>query len=138
MRAIDTGQPPATAPAGPALESWELAAVGPTWRPPLGEHVVAPVDGMLEVHADALVFRAREAVDAATSAPLVAVIPVSTVRAIGPLSPGNPGAGEWMPRWQRRLRSPGFVVGTEAGAWLFDGPHGPKRAEALSARFGIA
>ena len=52
--------------------------------------------------------------------------------------PGNQGAGGWMPGWQRRLRSPGFVVGTEAGAWLFDGPQGPKRAEALSARFGIA
>jgi len=120
------------------LESWELAAVGPTWRPPPGEHAVEPVDGVLEVHTDALVFRAREVVDVGTGAPVVAVIPAATMRAIGPLSPGSPGAGGWMPGWQRRLRSPGFVVGTEAGAWVFDGPHGPKRAEALSARFGIA
>ena len=58
--------------------------------------------------------------------------------AIGPLSPGNPGSGGWMPRWQRRWRSHGFVVGTDAGAWVFDGPAGPKRADALSRRFGLA
>jgi hypothetical protein len=138
VRAVDVGDPPGPPPDGPVLESWELAAVGPTWRPPPGEHAVAPVEGVLEVQTDALVFRARQAVDTATGSPLVAVIPVVTVRAIGPLSPGNPGSGAWMPRWQRRLRSPGFVVGTEAGAWVFDGPHGPKRADALSRRFGIA
>ena len=32
---------------------------------------------------------AREAVDAGTVAPLVAVIPLATIREIGPLSPGN-------------------------------------------------
>ena len=125
-------------PAGQALDTWELAAVGPTWRPGPGEDGVAAVDGVLEVHGDALVFRARDAVDAATGSPLVAVIPAATIRAIGPLSPGSPGAGGWLPGWQRRLRSPGFVVGTDAGAWMFDGPHGPKRADALSERFGIA
>jgi hypothetical protein len=138
VRAVDVGDRPGAPPDGPVLESWELAAVGPTWRPPPGEHAVEPVDGVLEVHTDALVFRAREVVDVGTGAPVVAVIPAATMRAIGPLSPGSPGAGGWMPGWQRRLRSPGFVVGTEAGAWVFDGPHGPKRAEALSARFGIA
>ena len=138
MRAVDVGDLPPAPPGGPVLESWELAAVGPTWRPPPGEHAVGPVDGVLEIHSDALVFRARDAIDAATGAPLVAVIPASTMRAIGPLSPGSPGTGEWMPGWQRRLRSPGFVVGTEAGAWVFDGPGGPKRAAALSSRFGIA
>ncbi len=138
MRAVDTGERPATPPDGPVLERWELAAVGPTWRPPPGEHAVLPVEGVLEVLTSALVFRAREAVDLVTGAPLVAVIPVSAMRAIGPLSPGSPGSGGWMPGWQRRLRSPGFVVGTSAGAWVFDGPHGPKRAAALSARFGIA
>jgi hypothetical protein len=137
MRAVETGAPPMPPPDGPALESWELAAIGPSWRPPPGEHTVAPVDGVLEVHGDALVFRAREAIDVATGTPLVAVIPASAMRAIGPLSPGDPGAGGWMPKWQRRLRSPGFVVATEAGAWVFDGPQGPKRAQVLSSRFGI-
>jgi hypothetical protein len=138
MRTVDTGVPPGTPPDGPVLESWELAAVGPSWRPALGEDVVEPVDGVLEIHTDALVFRARAAVDAGTGSPLVAVIPAATIRAIGPLSPGDPGAGGWMPKWQRRLRSPGFVVGTDAGAWVFDGPEGPKRARALSNRFGVA
>jgi hypothetical protein len=138
MRAVDVGGRPAEPPGGPVLERWSLAAVGPEWRPPPGERAVEPVDGELEVHTDALVFRARDAADIATGAPIVAVIPVASVRAIGPLSPGNPGTGGWMPGWQRRVRSPGFVVGTDAGAWVFDGPHGPKRAEALSRRFGIA
>jgi hypothetical protein len=138
VRAVDAGDPQGTPPEGPVLESWEVAAVGPTWRPAPGEHAIEPADGVLEIHTDALVFRAREVVDARSGAPLVAVIPVATVRTIGPLSPGNPGTGGWMPRWQRRLRSPGFVVGTDAGAWVFDGPHGPKRAEVLSARLGIA
>ena len=65
------------------------------------------------------------------------VIPASGIRAIGPLTPGTPMVGGWMPKWQRRLRSPGFAVDTEAGGWVFDGPHGPKRADALSRRFGI-
>jgi hypothetical protein len=138
VRAVYTGVPPGTPPTGRPLETWELAAIGPTWHPEPGEHAVTPVDGVLEVHADGLVFRARDAADETTGSPLLAVIPVSTIRTIGPLSPGNPGTGGWMPGWQRRLRSPGFVVGTEAGGWVFDGPHGPKRADALSARFGIA
>ena len=83
MRAVDTGERAAAPPEGPVLESWELAAVGPTWRPPPGEHAVAPVEGVLEFFTSALVFRAREAVDAATGATLVAVIPASAIRAIG-------------------------------------------------------
>jgi hypothetical protein len=116
---------------GEPLERWEVAAVGPAWGPAPGEDFVRPVAGSLEVHADALVFRLAAGGDAE-------VIPASSIRAIGPLSPGNPGTGGWMPRWQRRLRSPGFAVDTEAGGWVFDGPHGPKRADALSRRFGIA
>jgi hypothetical protein len=138
MRAVETGVPLQPPPDGVAFETWELAAVGPTWLPGPGEDALSPVDGVLEVHSDALVFRASEAVVARTGEPLVAVIPASEMRAIGPLSPGDPGAGRWMPKWQRRLRSPGFVVATDAGAWVFDGPHGPKRAQALSDRFGVA
>jgi hypothetical protein len=115
---------------GEPLERWEVAAVGPAWGSAPGEDVVRPVAGSLEVHTDALVFRPAAGGDAE-------VIPASSIRAIGPLSPGNPGTGGWMPRWQRRLRSPGFAVDTEAGGWVFDGPHGPKRADALSRRFGI-
>jgi hypothetical protein len=137
MRAVDTGVAPAPPPDGVVLETWELAAVGPTWLPDPGESAVSPVSGTLEVHTDALVFRATDAIDAGTGAPLVAIIPASAMRAIGPLSPGDPVAGHWMPRWQRRLRSPGFVVGTDAGAWVFDGPDGPKRARLLSERFGV-
>ena len=138
MRVVVTGVPPGEPPAGPALDSWELAAIGPTWHPEPGQQAVTPVDGRLDVHADALVFQACDAIDERTGSPLVSVIPVASIRSIGPLSPGNPGSGGWMPRWQRRLRSPGFVVGTEAGAWLFDGPHGPRRAEILRERFGSA
>ena len=138
MRRVYTGVPPGAPPDGPVLERWELAAIGPSWHPELGRHTVEPVDGILEVHSDALVFHADDAIDDATGSPLVAVIPAPTVQAIGPLSPGNPGAGGWMPRWQRRWRSPGFAVGTEAGAWVFDGPAGAKRADALNRRFGVA
>lgn len=137
MRVVETGVPPQPPPGGVVLETWDLAAVGPTWLPDPGQGDLVPVDGVLEVQSDTLVFRASDAVDARTGKPLVAVIPASTMRAIGPLSPGDPGAGRWMPRWQRRLRSPGFVVGTDAGAWVFDGPQGPKRAQALSDRFGL-
>jgi hypothetical protein len=137
VRAVDVGDRPGAPPDGPVLESWELAAVGPSWRPPPGEHSLEPVDGVLEIHADALVFRAREVVDMGTGAPLVAVIPVATMRAIGPLTPGTPVVGGWMPKWQRRLRSPGFAVDTAAGGWVFDGPEGPKRARELTDRFGV-
>jgi hypothetical protein len=112
-------------------ERWEVAAVGPAWEPAPGEDFVRPVAGSLEVHGDALVFRPAAGGEAQ-------VIPASGIRAIGPLTPGTPMVGGWMPKWQRRLRSPGFAVDTEAGAWVFDGPHGPKRADALSRRFGIA
>jgi hypothetical protein len=137
MRAVDTGAPPVSPPDGPALESWRLAAAGPTWLPGPGEQEFAPVDGVLEVHTAALVFRASEAVDARSGEPVVAVIPASEMRSIGPLSPGDPVAGRWMPKWQRRMRSPGFAVATDAGAWVFAGPDGPKRARALSDRFGV-
>jgi hypothetical protein len=138
MREIDSGAPAGELPDGPPLERWELAAVGPTWRPPIGETTVYLVDGVLELHPDALVFRAREVVDSTTGSPLVGVIPATSIVTIGPLSPGSAGSGAWMPGWQQRFRSPGFVVGTDVGAWVFDGPKGPRRARELRERFGIA
>jgi hypothetical protein len=138
MRVVDSGAPAAARPDGPALEAWQVAAVGPTWRPAPGEKAVTTVDGVLEVLTDALVFRAHDALDTATSAPLVAVIPAATIRTVGPLSPGSAGSGGWMPGWQRRFRSPGFAVGTDMGAWVFDCPHGQRRAGALRDRFGLA
>jgi hypothetical protein len=127
-------------PAGEPLESWDVAAVGPDWRPAPGEADVPPVDGRLELYADALVFRAD---DAATRARLAQVIPGASVLDAGPLSPGSmltPSmpAGQWMPRALRRLRCPGFVVSTGAGAWAFDSPHGQRRARAVRERYGSA
>ena len=104
--------------------------MGPAWGPAPGENVVRPLPGALEVHADGLVFRADGASE-------TEAIPASQIRSIGPLSPGSPHVGDWMPKWQRRVRSPGFVVDTEVGAWVFDGPDGPKRARALSERYGV-
>jgi hypothetical protein len=138
MTSIDAGGPDGSVPSGPPLDRWELAVMGPSWRPPPGEFEVRPVPGSVEVHPDSLVFRALDVVDVATGSPVVAVIPATSIRTIGPLAPGSPGVGAWLPKWQRRLRSPGFVVGTDAGAWVFDGPDGPKRASALSQRFGVA
>ena len=117
--------------ADPVLEEWELAGVGPAWTPPPGAVEVSTVPGTLEVHTDRLVFRSHDGVHED-------VIAAGSIRAIGPLAPGSPNVGAWLPKWQRRLRSPGFVVDTEQGAWVFDGPHGPKRAQALSDRFGVA
>ncbi len=115
---------------GAVLETWELAAVGPAWPAPPGEVVVSPVPGVLEVHTDCLVFRSADG-------RYEDVIPAAGIRTVGPLSPDSPNVGGWMPNWQRRLRCPGFVVGTDAGAWVFDGPGGPKRARAIGERFGV-
>lgn len=116
---------------GEPYERWPVAAVGPAWGPAPGENVVRPVPGSLEIRPDGLVFHPEGAAEAEE-------IAASSIRSIGPLSPGSPHVGGWMPKWQRRLRSPGFVVDTDAGAWVFDGPDGPKRARALSDRFGVA
>jgi hypothetical protein len=35
----------------------------------------------------------------------------------------------------RRLRCPGFAVITTAGTWVFDAPHGVKRARAVRERY---
>jgi len=144
MREIETAAvAPATAPAGEPLEVWDVAAVGPEWRPPPDEAELPPVPGRLELYPGALVFRADDTVDRTTGEPLLSVVPAAAVTGAGPLSPGarvtsTELAGQWMPRPLRRLRCPGFIVSTSAGPWLFDCPHGVKRADEVSRRYAGA
>jgi hypothetical protein len=140
MRTLTGDGAAADLPSGAPVDTWELAAIGPRWAPAPGEQELAPVPGRLELHGDALVFRAADAVDASTGTGLVSVIPAGDVREAGPLSPGakvtpSLAAGSWMPAWQRRLRCPGFVVATSSGPWLFDGPEGKDRAATVAARY---
>jgi hypothetical protein len=141
MPEIETAAGTAPAPPqGPALEEWEVAAIGPDWRPTAGESELAPAQGRLALHDDALVFRADDVTDRATGAAVVAVIPAAAVTGAGPLSPGSrltpaTPAGQWMPAPLRRLRCPGFAVTTTAGTWVFDAPKGVKRAEAVRRRY---
>jgi hypothetical protein len=142
VREIDDTAPPPATPSDAPLETWEdVAAVGPSWRPAPGERDLRPVPGRLELHASVLVFRATEAVDRATGAPLAGVI--GDVQEAGPLSPGSlitptERAGLWMPGWMRRFRCPGFAVRTGTGSWIFDSPHGQQRAATVRARYGGA
>jgi hypothetical protein len=127
-------------PAGAPEDTWAVAAIGPEWRPPPGEAELAPVPGRLELHPDGLVFRAEDVMDATTGAVLVSVVPAGDIHAAGPLSPGTRAtpttlAGSWMPAWQRRLRPPGFLVSTSHGPWLFDAPHGRRRAGIIAERY---
>jgi hypothetical protein len=138
--AIERAGPAADAPAGEPLEVWEVAAVGPEWRPAAGEDDVPVAHGRLELHPDALVFRAEDVVDRATGAPVVEVIAADSVLDAGPLAPGSRltakrSAGEWMAAPLRRLRCPGFAVSTPSGGWAFDGPKGVKRAEEIRRRY---
>jgi hypothetical protein len=138
--AIARAEAPADAPAGEPLAVWELAAVGPAWRPAAGVDDVPVARGRLELHPDALVFRADDVVDRATGAPVVDVIAADSVLDAGPLAPGSRltstrSAGEWMAAPLRRLRCPGFAVSTAAGGWAFDGPKGVKRAEEIRRRY---
>ena len=142
MREVDRDAAAAAvaAPAGEPLDAWSVAAVGPQWRPPPDEMELRPVPGRLELYADALVFRADEAIDRRTREPVVDVIPAHTVTGAGPLSPGSRAtpselAGLWMPRPLRRFRCPGFVVSTSDGPWLFDCRHGERRAREASRRY---
>jgi hypothetical protein len=140
MRKIEATGPPVTASEGEPLETWNVAAVGPGWRPPPGEPELLPVPGRLELHADALIFRADDAVDRRTGEPLVAVVHGASVRNAGPLSPGTyitptKLAGLWMPRLLRRLRCPGFAMRTSDGVWAFDCPAGVRRAREVSRRY---
>jgi hypothetical protein len=140
MREIETAGRPAPAPDGEPPETWDVAAIGPGWRPPPGEDELLPVAGRLELFDDAMVFRADDAVDRRTGEPLVAVVAAASVREAGPLSPGThitptELAGLWMPRMMRRLRCPGFAVRTSDGDWAFDCPGGARRAREVSRRY---
>jgi hypothetical protein len=117
-----------------------VRAIGPGWTPVAGEAELWPVEGRLALHPECLVFSAEGTVDRASGEPVVAVIPAESVLDSGPLSPGSritPSelAGLWMPRFLRRLRSPGFSVRTREGDWVFDCPHGQQRAREVSRRY---
>jgi hypothetical protein len=140
VRQIDSDGPDPALPAGEPLEEWPVAAIGPRWRPLPGESELLSVPGRLLLHPEALVFRADDVVDRRTGEPVVGVVPAGAVAHAGPLSPGSrmspsEPAGRWMPGPLRRFRCPGFVVGTEEGAWVFDCPHGVRRAEEISRRY---
>ncbi len=140
MRQIELTAPPAAQPTSEPFDEWEVAAIGPGWAPVAGEAELWPVDGRLSLHPEGLVFRAEETVDRASGEPVVAVISAASVLDSGPLSPGSritptELAGLWMPRFLRRLRSPGFSVRTREGDWVFDCPHGSRRAQEVSSRY---
>lgn len=141
-RALVGDGAPAAMPPGEPADVWgELAAIGPRWAPAQGEAELPPVPGRLELHPDALVFRADDAVDASTGELLVSVLPSAAVREVQRLAPGTKvtptqTAGAWLPRWQRRLRCPGFALVTDDGPWIFDARHGDTRATTLSERYG--
>ena len=143
-REVADTAPPADLPSGEPIEVWEdVAAVGPSWQPPPKDLALPPVHGRIELYPSALVFRADDAVVYGSGAPLVGVIEASDVRDVGPLSPGSKitaaeTAGQWMPRWQRRFRPPGFAIATPSGGWAFDCPKGTDRAAAVRKRYGPA
>jgi hypothetical protein len=143
MREVDTGGAAPTPPDGEPADVWAVAAIGPGWAPPPSEAELPPVPGRLELYAEAIVFRADDAVDRASGRPVVGVIRPSEVIEVGPLSPGTQItptelAGAWMPAWQRRLRCPGFALRTAGGGWVFDAPDGKRRAKAVARRYGVA
>ena len=135
--------PQASAPHSEPIEEWEVAAIGPGWAPLAGQAELAPVAGRLALHPEGLVFRADDAVDRASGERIVAVVPAETVLDVGPLSPGSPitqteQAGLWMPRFLRRFRCGGFAVRTRDGDWVFDCPHGVRRAGEVASRYSPA
>jgi hypothetical protein len=142
-REIDVDAPAAELPGGEPLAEWRVAAIGPGWRPLPGESELLSVPGRLLLHPEALVFLADDAIDRRTREPVVGVVPAGAVAHTGPLSPGSrmspsEPAGRWMPGPLRRFRCPGFVVGTAEGPWVFDCPHGVRRAEEISRRYARA
>ena len=140
MRQIELTSPPATPPSSEPLERWDVAAVGPQWTPSAGETELRPVEGGLALHPVGLVFTAAATVNGATGEPVVGVIPAESVLDSGPLSPGSritedELAGLWMPAFLRRFRCPGFIIRTRDGDWVFDSPHGQRRAEEVARRY---
>ena len=131
---------PGAAPASEPIDEWEVAAIGPGWTPVAGESELWPVSGRLALHSEGLVFRADDAVDRASGELVLASVPAETVLEAGPLSPGSKLtptelAGLWMPRPLRRFRCGGFAVRTRDGDWVFDCPHGVRRAREVSRRY---
>jgi hypothetical protein len=140
VRQIELTSPPAAPPASEPFEHWEVAAIGPHWTPSGSETELRPVEGRLALHPEGLVFSATGTVDRASGEPVVGVIASESVLDAGPLSPGamitpSEPAGLWMPRFLRRFRCPGFSVRTRDGDWLFDCPHGQRRAEEVARRY---
>jgi hypothetical protein len=131
----------ASPPRGEPAASWgAVDALAPHWRPSPGEDALSPVRGQLALHREGLVFRADDVVDGATGRPVVEVLAADEIVSASPLSPGSlmtptRQAGEWMPRLLRSMRCPGFVVSTAEGPWVFDGPHGVRRADEVHRRF---
>jgi len=144
MREVETAATAAAPePLGEPLESWEVAAVGPEWTPVVGEMELEPVPGRLELYADALVFRADDAVDRRTREPLVSVVPAGTVTGATPLAPGSKlssaqRGGSPVGRLLGRLAPPGFVVSTSVGPWAFACSRGERRAREVSRRYAGA
>lgn len=140
MREIEVTAPPGAVPASEPIDEWEVAAIGPGWTPVAGEAELRPVSGRLALHPEGLVFRADDAVDRASGELVVASVPGETVLDAGPLSPGTKLtptelAGLSMPRPLRRFRCGGFAVRTRDGDWVFDSPHGVRRAREVSRRY---
>ena len=140
MRQIEVSTRPGALPASEPLDEWAVAAIGPGWAPAAGESELPPVAGGLALHPEGLVFRADDAADRASGEPVMAFVPADEVVDAGPLSPGSQItptelAGLWMPRIVRRFRSGGFSIRTRAGDWVFDCPHGARRARAVKQRY---
>jgi hypothetical protein len=140
MPDVDLAGPAGEPPAGEPDAVWELSAVDPGWRPPPGEDDVPVGRGRLELHPEALVFRADDVFDRATGEPVVGVIPAAAIVDAGPLSPGSllnqtRAAGEWMRGPLQGMRCPGFAISTAAGAWGFGCPGGVRRADEVRRRY---
>jgi hypothetical protein len=143
MREIDNVDPPAQLPEGERLKEWRVSAIGPGWRPLLGESELLSVPGRLQLYPEALVFRADDVIDRSTGEPVVGIVPAGSVTHTHPLAPGtmlapSEPAGKWMRGPLRRFRFPGFTVGTDDGLWVFDCPHGARRAQEISRRYARA
>jgi hypothetical protein len=140
MREIEVTAPTGAVPTSAAIDEWTVSAIAPGWTPVAGESELRPVRGRLTLHPEGFVFRADDAVDRTSGEPVVASVPAEAVLEAGPLSPGSKLtptmlAGLWMPRPLRRFRCGGFAVRTRDGAWVFDSPHGVRRARELNRRY---